>query len=86
MPNADVVLIHIKKKDVSDISASEWNTYTKFISDCMNGTGSVFTKRQWARALQMVGMKNDTLIRDIPYIKWVDLFRYKQTLKKVGKM
>ncbi|HEX2926251.1 MAG TPA: rRNA adenine N(6)-methyltransferase family protein, partial [Ruminiclostridium sp.] len=45
MPNVDVVLIHIKKKDVSDISASEWSTYSKFISDCMNGTGSVFTKR-----------------------------------------
>lgn len=51
----------------------------------MNGTGSIFTKRQWMRALQMIGIKNDTLAREILYSEWVDLFRYKQTLKKSGE-
>lgn len=52
----------------------------------MNGTGSVFTKRQWMRALQMTGIKNNTLTGDILYADWVNLFRYKQRLKKVEKV
>lgn len=78
MPNVDVVMVHLKKKQTCDIPASQWRDYQNFIShghlDNKAGLLRLFTKRQLSRACKMAGV-SDLVSGEILYIQWLCLFR-----------
>jgi len=66
-PNVDVVMLHLKRKSISDVSVFEQRKYQNFISNYFSGKEKfskraallrMFTKRQLSRACKQAGVND----------------------------
>ncbi|NMA83107.1 MAG: 23S ribosomal RNA methyltransferase Erm [Epulopiscium sp.] len=74
-PKVDIVLVHFKKKDVTDIKEVDKNNYFNFIKTVRTyGFEKVFTKNQLSRACMIAGLKRDIALNHIKYAHWISLY------------
>lgn len=77
-PGAEVVLVHLKKKEKPDVPPSQWRDYERFVSTGLLNHGAglqrVFTKKQLSRAFREAGV-DGFLSGEILYVQWLCLFR-----------
>jgi len=77
-PRVDVVMLHLKRKQVYDIPAAQWRDYERFISTALPGNHAglsrLFTKRQLSLACKAANL-HDIVSGQVRYIQWLGLFR-----------
>lgn len=85
-PNADVVMLQIKRKMLSDIGYHEKNDYNRFISHGINngilGSRALLTKKQISTALKLAKLPQIPQTGEISYVQWLCLFRCWLKFKK----
>ncbi|MDE7414773.1 MAG: 23S ribosomal RNA methyltransferase Erm [Lachnospiraceae bacterium] len=86
MPSVDSVLVHFSRKEVPDLSRSEYRDFQKFIEHSLKygicGSRGLLTKRQVSVALKQAGLPHAHENEVTLYIQWLCLFRCYQQIKK----
>lgn len=79
MPSVDSVLLHLRKKEIPDLSKEETRSFRKFIEHSMrygfSGKHGLLTPRQIATALKRAGLPPAYKDGVTLYIQWLCLFR-----------
>lgn len=79
MPSVDSVLLHLKKKEIPDLSKKEICSFQKFIEHSMrygfSGKRGLLTQRQVSTALKRAGLPPAYRDGVTLYIQWLCLFR-----------
>lgn len=79
MPSVDSVLLHLKQKEIPDLSRGEIRSFQKFIEHSMryglSGKQGLLTPRQVSTALKRAGLPPAYKDGVTLYIQWLCLFR-----------
>lgn len=79
MPSVDSVLLHLKKKEVPDLSKKEIHSFQRFIEHSMrygfSGKQGLLTPKQVSTALKRAGLPPAYKDGVTLYIQWLCLFR-----------
>ena len=85
MPGVDVVMVHLKRKELRDIPLPQWRSYRRFVATATKnncaGLARIFSKKQLSRACREAGL-SDLVSGEILYIQWLCLFRCYCLIKK----
>lgn len=84
VPQVDIVLLNIKRKDVPLVSEKEIRTYQDFIAYGFSQRratleerfGKIFTKEQFKHLSQDLKFKLDVAPTDLNFEQWLGLFKY----------
>lgn len=75
-PSVDTVLLHLHRREESDLAVSERNAYERFLKLAKTqGIHRLLTKKQIATALRLEGLPQPAARGDLLYVQWLCLFR-----------
>ncbi|SHI06104.1 23S rRNA (adenine-N6)-dimethyltransferase [Sporobacter termitidis DSM 10068] len=78
-PKVDAVLLHLKKKQMPDISGGDRQAYRQFIEAGLSGGGQnlrrLFTPKQLTHILKSYGCPTQFTPAQLLYVQWLCLFR-----------
>lgn len=82
-PKADIGLAHFKKKDNPDVQTEDLGLYYDFLNYVFSAPGTtikektkkIFSYEQQKRIGKLYGVKTDSLLSNITYEQWLEMFK-----------